>query len=268
MIQRISSFEGYETFIEQMAGDPLYSDPHFTYDKDNLYGSLTGKDEYAFAVIEDGTTEGLFVWLVIPEERYIEMLIGFTSKEEAFSEMLSYLEKNYRGYDMDFVFNPKNTAIYGPLKDKGAEFYPEQQTLVLTGPVPDVSTSHIELLSEKWEKQYRELHKTDTYWTAERILAARDVFRVLLAVKDGQVQGYLDITCNREDNEIYDLFVKPESANQGYELALIIKAIELNGTHQMNVVTDADDETVTGIYTAAGFDKVDGLNSITASFKS
>lgn len=30
------------------------------------------------------------VWIVLPDDRYIEMLIGFTKKEEAFAEMLAY----------------------------------------------------------------------------------------------------------------------------------------------------------------------------------
>ena len=104
MIQKIHSFDEYEDFICELAGHPLYSDPHFTYDKDNLYRSLMAKDKYTFAVSENGTTVGLFVWIVLPDDRYIEMIIGFTRKEEAFSEMLSYMERNYYGYSMDFVF--------------------------------------------------------------------------------------------------------------------------------------------------------------------
>lgn len=103
MIQKIHSFDEYEDFIRELAGHPLYSDPHFTYDEDNLYRALKAKDEYTFAVSENGNTVGLFVWIVLPDERYIEMLIGFTEKEEAFSEMLSYMEQNYCGYHMDFV---------------------------------------------------------------------------------------------------------------------------------------------------------------------
>ena len=267
MIQEIRAFEEYEDFIRELAEDPLYSDPHFTFDKDNLYGSLTRQDEHVFAVTENGTTEGLFVWIVIPEEQYIEMLIGFTRKEEAFSEMLSYMERNYCGYDMDLVFNPLNSAVSRPLKDRGAVFYPEEQKMILTRPAPDVSTGQIEPLSEKWEKQYCDLHKTDTYWTAERILSAQDVFRVLLVVEDGHVQGYLDVTCNREVNEIYDLFVKPGSEQQGHELSLIVKAIELNSPHQMLAVVEADAEKEIELYTAAGFDKLKGQNSITASYQ-
>ena len=88
-IQEIHSFEHYEDFIGELAGHPFYSDPHFTFSKDNLYHSIMRKDEYAFAVSENGKTEGLFVWLVIPDDRYIEMIIGLTGKEEAFTEMLS-----------------------------------------------------------------------------------------------------------------------------------------------------------------------------------
>lgn len=266
MLREIQSFEKYEDFIGELAGHPLYSDPHFTFDKYNLYGSLKRKDEYAFAVSENGRTEGLFVWLVIPSNQYIEMIIGFTRKEEAFNEMLSYIESNYPGYQMDFVFNPLNPAILRQLELKGAAFDPEQQKMILSKPVPTVPTSQIELLSEKWTKQYSEIHKTDTYWTAERILSTRDSFRVLLAVKDGQVQGYLDVTCNRAQNEIYDLFVKPEAVQQGYGLALLVKAIELNGPHQMMAVVDADAESEIELYIAAGFEKMEGQNSITASY--
>ena len=267
MIQEIQSFDEYEVFIQELATHPLYSDPHFTYDKDNLYRSLKAKDEHAFVVSENGITVGLFVWIVLPDDRYIEMLIGFTGKEAAFTEMLSYMEKNYSGYHMDFVFNPLNTAISRPLKMKGAAFDPEQQKMILNGPVPNVSTSQIELLSEKWTKQYRDLHKTDTYWTAERILSAQDRFRVLLAIQDGQVQGYMDVTRCHEVNEIYDLFVRPEAAQQGYEMALLGKAIELNRPLRMMVVVDADDKAEIELYTAAGFEKMEGQNSITASYQ-
>lgn len=267
MIQEIHSFEAYEEFIGELAEDPAYSDPHFTYDRENLYRSIKDEDEYAFVVSENGVTEGLFVWLVLPEDRYIELLIGFTKKEEAFREMLSYMERRYGGYKMDFVFNPLNSAILKPLKEKEATFDPEQQKMILTGSSPNVSTGQIELLSEKWTKQYCDLHKTETYWTAERILSAQDRFRVLLAVKDGQIQGYMDVQCCYDINEIYDLFIKPEAAQQGYELALLAKAIELNRPNQMMVVIDVDAEEEIELYAAAGFERMEGQNSMTASYQ-
>lgn len=58
MIVTINSFEKYRAFILDISRDPLFCDPHFTYDPDNLYGSLHRKDESAFAVVTGGTRAG------------------------------------------------------------------------------------------------------------------------------------------------------------------------------------------------------------------
>ena len=264
LIREIRSFDKFESFINCLAEDPLYSDPHFAHSRNNLYGSVNKKDEYAFAVEENGITEGIFVWLVIPEERFIEMIIGFTKEEKIFSEMLAYMEEKYPGCQLDIVFNPLNLAISPPLKKRGAAFDPVQQKMILTGCAPDASDSRIVLLSGEWEKQYCDLHRTDTYWTAERVLAAQDRFRVLLAVEDGQVLGYLDVTHCFDENEIYDLYVRPEASEQRYELALLGKAIELNRPHGMIVLVDADSKAETDLYAAAGFTKAPGPDTILA----
>lgn len=250
-----------------MTNHPLYSDPHFTYDKNNLYCSLKSKDKHAFVVLENGICKGLFVFIILPSDRYVEMLIGFTKEEEVFVEMLEYMEKNYCGYQMDFVFNPQNMAIYKPLKLKGAIFEPEQMKMIQSGFVPNVSTNDIEQLSDKWMKQYFDLHNTDTYWTGERIVSGLDKFRVFLVVKDGQVLGYLDVQNCYDTNEIFALYIKPEASSQGYELSLLAKAIELNKPNQMMVVVDVDNKEEVELYTAAGFVKLEGHNSITAYIK-
>lgn len=267
MIQKIYSFDEYEDFISELANHPQYSDPHFSYDRNNLYRCLKSKDKHAFVVLENGIIKGLFVFIILPNDRYVEMLIGFTKVEEVFTEMLEYIENNYCGYQMDFVFNPLNTAIFEPLKSKGAIFEPEQMKMIQGGYVPNVSTNNIELLSDKLVKQYCDLHSTDTYWTGERIISALDKFRVLLVVKDGQVLGYLDVQSCYDINEIYALYIKPEVASQGYELSLLAKAIELNKPNKMMVVVDVDNKEEVDLYTAAGFTKLEGQNSVTAYIK-
>lgn len=264
MIQKIYSFDEYEGFINELNEHPQYSDPHFTYDKNNLYRSLRSKDKHAFVVLENGITKGLFVFIILLDDRYVEMLIGFTKAEEAFTEMFEYMVNNYCGYQMDFVFNPFNTAIFGPLKLKGAIFEPEQMKMIQSGFVPNVLTNNIEQLSDKWVKQYCDLHSTDMYWTGERIVSALNKFRVFLVVKDGQVLGYLDVQSCYDTNEIFALYIKPEVLSQGYELSLLAKAIELNKPNQMMVVVDADNKEEVDLYTAAGFVKLEGQNSITA----
>ena len=53
MIQKIFSFDEYEGFVNELSKHPQYSDPHFTYDKNNLYCSLKSKDKHAYVVLEN-----------------------------------------------------------------------------------------------------------------------------------------------------------------------------------------------------------------------
>ena len=83
-------------------------------------------------------------------------------------------------------------------------------------------------------------------------------------VKDEQVLGYLDVQSLYDVNEIYALYIKPEVMSQGYELALLANAIELNKPNQMMVVVDVGNKEEVDLYTAAGFVKLEDQNSITA----
>lgn len=60
MIVTIDSFEQYAGFILDVSRDPLFCDPHFAYDPGTLYGALQKRNEFAFAVMENGTIKGLF----------------------------------------------------------------------------------------------------------------------------------------------------------------------------------------------------------------
>ena len=113
MIQKIFSFDEYEGFVNELAKHPQYSDPHFTYDKNNLYCSLKSKDKHAYVVLENGITKGLFVFIVLPDNRYVEMLIGFTKEEEAFYKVILFLHYRKftfycRGGDTSVRKNTKN----------------------------------------------------------------------------------------------------------------------------------------------------------------
>ncbi len=197
----------------------------------------------------------------------MEMLIGFARSSDAFSEMLVYMENRYAGCRMDFVINPNNDAICKVLNEKNAEFDAEQQKMALTYYAQPAALEHIELYSPKWERQYCAMHRKDTYWTAEKVLAAGDRFRVLAAVNDSELIGYLDITCCFHENEPDDMYVKPEFAHQGYELALLHKAIELNKPSGMIVFVDVTASEDIKVYKAAGFEKVQGQNSVFATYK-
>ena len=72
---------------------------------------------------------------------------------------------------------------------------------------------------------------------------------------------------NLQGKRPFSLYIKPEASSRGYELSLLTKAIELNKPNQMMVVVDVDNEEEVELYTAAGFTKLEGQNSVTAYIK-
>lgn len=75
-----------------------------------------------------------------------------------------------------------------------ANFEPEQQKMVLGTPVLGLDTTSVELLSEKYAEQYCAIHFKDMYWTGEKVVQAQNRFHTLLAIHDGKVVGYMDVT--------------------------------------------------------------------------
>ncbi|MBF1108115.1 MAG: hypothetical protein HXL57_06325, partial [Solobacterium sp.] len=68
-----------------------------------------------------------------------------------------------------------------------------------------------------------------------------------------------------KQNEPYSLIVLPEYQNQGYEEALLSKAIGLNGSNTMMTLVDANAKEEIRIYQESGFEIVEGQNSIFAT---
>ena len=65
-----------------------------------------------------------------------------------------------------------------------------------------------------------------------------------------------------KQNEPYSLVVLPQYQNQGYEEALLSKAIGLNGSNTMMTLVDVNAKEEIRIYQEAGFETIEGQNSI------
>ena len=265
MVYSITSLVGYEDFISVISKDSKLSDPHFLYNRNNLYNAFEKKDQKVFAIKQGDVITGLFVWLVIEAERYAEMIIGFAQTDGSMNEMLEFMERHYAGYQADFVINPQNPFIRNALNDKKAYFDKEQQRMIHFCRGKYKCNECIEELKSKWKEEYCDLHCTDTYWTAEKIINAPDRFRVFLAIEEGKVVGYIDVTYCFDVNEPYSLFVIPEKANMGYEKALLEAALNSNAPNAMMVLVDVDNEREIKLYKSAGFETLIGQNSIYAS---
>ena len=137
--------------------------------------------------------------------------------------------------------------------------------MVLKSPAPQEDTSGVEAYTPQYARQYFAIHNQDMYWTGEKVAAATERFRTYLALHEGKVVGYLDVTCCFAENEIYDLLVLPEYRRMGYGRKLLAKAE--NGQKGMMLLVDADNEPAIRLCQRAGFVKKPYANSLTAHWK-
>lgn len=265
MIEEITSLDEYEVFIKDICSDVYYVDPHYLYDSNNLYSAFEKKDQHVYATIYNGNIDGIFVLLILPTEKYIEMIIGLSKSEHAYNELFKYLEKNYKGYRCDFVINPKNILLKNILTSKNAIFENEQQRMIARSTTNKGYTLDVQLYSKRWKQEYIDIHVKETYWTAEKVLSALDRFRVFLAIHQEKLVGYLDVTYAYKQNEPYSLIVLSEYQNLGYEQALLSKAIQMNGINTMMTLVDVNEKEEIRIYEEAGFERIKGQNSVFAT---
>lgn len=268
MIRIIRTYDECRFFASGFHGDPDFSDPMLQNAEqvgNNLTTPIENPDKHiVLGVYDEGRMTGLFAFLVLWDEKYIEMLAGLSREKAAYEEALGYLERNYPGFGADFVFTPRNRLLKELLDLRGAEFEPEQQKMVLVTPVSGTDTTGIEPLSDLYAEQYCDIHSKDVYWTGEKILQARDRFRTFLAIHGGRVIGYIDVTSAFSDNEPYDLLVLEEYRRMGYGRKLLAKAIECNSPSGMFLYLDVDNAPALCLYESMGFVKADGQNNLTS----
>ncbi len=270
MIQKLTSLDSCMEFIHGIKDDPVYSDPMFVTPetmKFNLLDAVQSDDQSVFGVYRDQKLIGLFSFTISEDDRYLEMLVGFSREDDAYEEMADYLQKNYPGYSADFVFNPRNEKIRAMLTKRGAFFDPEMQKMLLTDDTFEGNTDGIEELSEQYYDQYAAIHLKEVYWTAERIIAEGKMFRVLLAIDHGTVVGYIDVTKDDDENEAFEFRVKEEYRRRGWGRKLLGKAIEANRPKEFLAFVEVDNVPALSLYRSMGFTKVEGNNSVTASWK-
>lgn len=270
-IKIISSYEECEAFVLGFCRDNAFSDPMLSNDeqiKHNLIKAIEKPEDHCVLGAFDGQEMvGLFSFLALAQDKYLEMLAGLSRDEEAYREMFRYLQEHFPAYSADFVFNPNNRLLCELLKERGAEFDTEQYKMVFASPdVPKIDTSGVEPLTEKTIPSYLAMHNADVYWTGDKVIEAPDRFRVFVAVEDGQVVGYIDVTHCFEENEPFDLLVKKERRRKGYGKKLLAKALEANAPKRMMLHVDIDNEPAIRLYQSLGFEKVENQNTITSHY--
>lgn len=267
MLKILTNVSEYMDFINEINSDPDFSDPMLATQEQmqcNLLDASNKQAHQIWGIFDEEEITGLFVFLVLDEESYLEMLVGLSRSLKAYEEMLSFLKEKYKGCQVDFVYNPHNYLLHKLLQNENAEIYPEQQKMVLKREVPHKSDHQIVLYSPEYREQYNSIHQNEGYWTADKVIEASDKFRVILAIADEEVVGYIDVTYKHDENEPYDIFVKEEYRRKGYGKAMLARAIEFNRPKGMMLLTDVDDTATLALFESLGFDKSVGENNITA----
>lgn len=268
MIKTLTTLDESMDFIQDVNADPLFHDPMLSSQEQfrlHLAEAITAPNKDIFAAFHGDELTGVFSFVVTPAEKNVEMLVGLSRREDAYQEMLARLGEKYPGYRADFVFNPRNPVLTGLLRSEGAVFDPPVMKFRLEKEAPLPDSRQAELYSPKYHDQYAAMHDdSDRFWTAEKVIAAPDRFRIILAVENGQAVGYADVTHKYEENEFYDVFVKEEHRRRGFGRAMMAKAMELNRPQGLMLLVEADNRPAIALCQSLGFVQVRGEESVLA----
>ncbi len=268
MMKTLTSLDESMDFIQDVNSDPLFHEPMLSSQEQfqhHLTDAITAPNKDVFATFHGEELTGVFSFVATPADKNVEMLVGLSRREDAYQEMLACLREKYPGCRADFVFNPRNPVLTKLLRSEGAAFDPEALKLRLEKEVPFTGSQQAELYSPKYHDQYTAMHDdSDRFWTAEKVIAAPDRFRIILGVENGQAVAYADVTYKYHENEFYDIFVREEYRRRGFGRAMVAKAIELDRPKGLMLLVDADDGPAIAFCKSLGFVQVLGEESVTA----
>lgn len=133
-IKSVASFDECESFVNGFLADKTFSDPMLSNEQEITYNLINAIEKtvnhVVISISMDQQMIGLFSFLALQDEQYLEMLVGLSRHEEAYDAMLAYLKERFPGYGADFVFNPNNYLLQNILKQNNAGFEEEVQRMV------------------------------------------------------------------------------------------------------------------------------------------
>ncbi|MBQ3487718.1 MAG: GNAT family N-acetyltransferase [Clostridia bacterium] len=256
MIRSIPSWTPFEPFLHQYLREtPKLMDEGRLFSK--LAKAFGREGERCFAALDGEEAAGLFAFDPLEEDYFVTDL-WLTRSEAAAREMMTYLQREYGGYGMEFTFSPRDMLLRKLLAEVGATVFPEQRNMERNGPVPSVDTTGIAPIAKVCEPAYYALHREsdpegENYWTGEMVAADGEGFSVLLAMADGVPVGFLDLGLGEEGNNVSDLFVLSAHRRKGWGRKLLTKAIELTGAKQLTLQVDVDNGPALALYEGMGF---------------
>ena len=182
-------------FILELLEDEKYSNPLINTEQEVIKCILLtmySEIDFAIGIYNEDILTGVFGFVCDQNSNYLEMIFGYSKSLNAYNEMFNYLKENYKGYNVDFLINPKNDIFYNFLKTKNSKFYPLQLYMILETIVTYNSNHQIEFYSDKYKEEYINIHEKNMYWTGDKIILYPDRFITLLAIykKTFRLKGF------------------------------------------------------------------------------
>ena len=261
MIKRLNDITECLEWMNDLICDESFSTPFC--DRERIL-SISGKDNsLLLGAYEAERLTGVFCLMVLDAEKYIETVFLYTREKQAYEDLLAYLSIEYHGYEMWFVFNPRNPVLSAYLSQKEAFFYEEQRYMEYKG-TGEENIGEIILYDDFYTDEYISIHSEEGYWDGEKVLEKKDDFYVFLCIRDNKLVGYIDLSKGENTNEIMDIRVLPEYQNCGIGALLLKKAIYANKENCLVLTVDMDNAPANHLYEKLGFEEIPMNNIITA----
>ena len=263
MIRIINNINEHLKWLDEYLYDTSYSTPFCNEDR---IISVSKKDNHILlGSYKDWKLTGIFCLMVSHEEKTMETIFMYSRESTAYEELLEYLSENYIGYEVWFVFNPKNDAVKNCLLNRDAFFYTEQRYMEYQGHnLPD--TKEIIPYCKTYKDDYVKIHDSEGYWNGEKVLENISDFDVFLCVRDNKLVGYIDLSKGIDLVEIMDIWILPEYRNQGIGTLLLRKAISFVGSKRLILTVDVDNNPANYLYEKIGFKEILSNNCMTARY--
>ena len=227
-----------------------------------VMNALYNDDCFIIGVYDNAKLIGVFSFIVEEKDKFMELLFGYSKYKKAYQELFSLLSKYFIGYNCDFLINPNNDIFYDILLKNNAIFYPKQFYMVLED-IVKYKTNHVIIpYNDKYKDDYLDIHEKQMYWTGDKVILEKNKFKVLLALDNDNVVGYIDYTYCYKTCEPYSILVKEEYRNKGYGKALLYNAIMDVIPRNMHLRVDFDNLAAINMYKQLGFVIDEGNSSV------
>ncbi|MBI9010997.1 MAG: hypothetical protein JEZ08_02105 [Clostridiales bacterium] len=189
--------------------------PYKSFDQveDSLLRFLADEQDEIIAVYKEDELKGIAMTGMDLKNKYFSIKGPYIDCSDDYmsiaSEIMDYLELNYKGFKCDFGTTRANTNSQKFLISKGFACTEDTvQMSIIPNQLIDLALEHnIQLLTDERKDEYRNFHDThfhNYYWLADGIYSVMDRWKVHVLIEQDRIVGSVFTMRQRENSgEVY-----------------------------------------------------------------